>query len=114
MTKCTEEEIRQLNGTLCQSKCSIMCQLLATPGEWRRITYAEVEYEYTKKVLAEYEEEVKLGSTDEIPNPNPSPVDLEDYLVCQADEEDELIWLRRPANQLVGSDHFFARAIERY
>jgi len=112
MTKCDEEEIKMLNGNTCQSKCSILCQLLSTPGEWRKVTYAEVEAEYTKKVLAEYEEEVKLGSTEEIPNPNPSPVDLIDYLVNQGDEEDVLIWIRRAENPQ--DDHFFARSLERY
>ena len=114
MTECTPEEVNQLNGNVCQEKCSILCQLLAFPGEWRKVTYAEVEKEYTQKVIAEYEEEVEMGSNEETPNPNPSVVDLEDYLLQQAEEEDELIWLRRPANQPVGSDHFFARAISRY
>ena len=114
MFKCTEEEIKMLNGTICQEKCSILCQLLAFPGEWRKVTYAEVEDEYKKKVLAEYEEEVKIGSTEEAPNPTPSPIDLEDYMVNNADEEDVLILVRRPPNQPVGADYFYARAIERY
>lgn len=114
MTECTPEEVNQLNGNVCQSSCSILCQLLASPGEWRKVTYAEVEAEYTKKVIAEYEEEVKLGSTEEAPNPTPSPVDLADYLVNQADEEEIIIWLRWPSNQAVDSDYFFVRAISRY
>lgn len=114
MFKCNDEEIQMLNGTICQEKCSILCQLLSTPGEWRKVTYSEVEDEYTKKVIAEYAEEVEMGSTDETPNPNPSHIDLEDYLLQQAEEEDELLWVRRPPNQPVGADYFYARAIERY
>ena len=112
MTKCDEEEIKMLNGTLCQSKCSILCQLLASPGEWRRVTLAEVEEEYRQQVLTEYQLEVQAGSTDETPNPNPSVADYADYLVNQADYEDVLIWIRRAKNPK--ADYIYARAIERY
>ena len=112
MTKCNDEEIKMLNGTTCQEKCSILCQLLSSPGEWRKVTYSEVEDEYTKKVLLEYEEEVELGSTEEVPNPDPSPVDLEDYLVNQADYEDVLIWVRRA--ETPQDEYIYVRAIERY
>ena len=112
MTKCNDEEIQMLNGNPCQSKCSILCQLLSTPGEWRKVTYAEVAEEYSQQVLTEYQQEVQAGSTDETPNPNPSVADLEDYIVNQADYEDVLIWVRRAENSK--AEYLYARAIERW
>ena len=112
MTKATEQEAAALNANPLQAESTILTKLLASPAEWHKVPIEEIAEEYSQQVMAEYQLEVDAGSTEESPNPNPSVVDLEDYLVCQADYEDVLIWIRRAENPK--ADYIYARSIERW
>ena len=112
MTKATTSEVALLNANPLQAESVILTKLLTSPGEWHRVSVAEVAEEYRQQVLTEYQLEADAGSTDETPNPNPSVADMEDYLINQADYEDVLIWIRRAENPQ--ADYIYARAIERW